>query len=264
MDHSARRNGIRSLLVAGLLAVAGPAAAEPADSDGVNDANNPLTQKSTILLQNYWQPILNGQPSRGADQLLVRGVLPHDALGVPQLFRATLPVAMTYGPDGATAGLGDATIFDLPMFFIDKVKIGVGPLVVVPTSTSRALGAGKWQAGGQMVVSAAHPWGLTAGFVSYQQSFENSLQTITAQPLLFYNLPDGYYLRSSGIATFNLGARTSVLPVGLGLGRVFDRPDGTVVNVYLEPQYSVLQTGRGVPSFQVLLGFNIQFPRGAR
>ena len=60
--------------------------------------------------------------------------------------------------------------------------------------------------------------GLTAGFVSYQKAFDGGAETITAQPLLFYNLSDGYYLRSSGIASFDLVHQTSVVPVGLDSG----------------------------------------------
>ena len=229
--------------------------------DNLNEANNPLAPKAALQLQDYFQPVLNSMPGSGANQQLVRGVLPHEELGIKQVMRATLPVAsLAYGPSQSVTGLGDTTIYDVPVLFIGKMKLGVGPLVIVPTSTSRALGAGKWQVGGQAIVSASHDWGLSAGYVSYQQSFENSLQTISAQPLLFYNLPGGYYLRSSGLASFDLAAHTSVVPVGLGLGRVFQLPNGRVVNLFIEPQYSVVHSGTGVPTFQVFAGFNIQFP----
>jgi len=46
---------------------------------------------------------------------------------------------------------------------------------------------------------------------------------VTAQPLLFYNLGDGFYLRSTGIVSFSLG-QNAVVPVGLGLGSVFELP----------------------------------------
>jgi hypothetical protein len=35
-----------------------------------------------------------------------------------------------------------------------------------------------------------------------------------------------------------------------------------VINTFVEPQYSVLRVGAGVPTFQVFAGFNIQFPLG--
>ena len=33
--------------------------------------------------------------------------------------------------------------------------------------------------------------------------------------------------------------------------------------MFVEPQYSVLRIGSGVPTFQVYVGFNIQFPLGS-
>ncbi len=69
-------------------------------------------------------------------------------------------------------------------------------------------------------------------------------------------------MRSSGITTIDFGRQRAVVPVGLGLGRVKRLEDGNVLNLYLEPQYSVVQSGPGQPSFQVFAGFNIQFPPG--
>jgi hypothetical protein len=255
----------KAMLVALLVAVplAAGAQTDSSSDNAQNAGNNPLTAKKAIDAQDYFQPVLNGQPGSGANQGILRGVLPHETLGLPQIARASLPVVDTaYGPTGSVTGLGDLTVFDVPVFSIDKVKVGAGPLLVVPTSTSRALGDGKWQGGAQTIASAPHAWGLTAGFVSYQKAFDGGAETITAQPLLFYNLSDGYYLRSSGIASFDLVHQTSVVPVGLGLGRVVPLANGRVVNAFVEPQYAVLQTGAGVPTFQVFVGFNIQFPLG--
>lgn len=241
------------------LVVPGAVAAE--DSGGLqNDANNPLTPKMAVMAHNYVQPILSGQPDSGTNQLFMRGVLPHDALGIEQLMRASLPViSNAWSPDRASNGIGDLTVFDMAIYRFDRNKVGIGPLFVAPTASTPALGSGKWQGGVQTVISLPHKWGLTSALTSYQQSFDGSLQTLTVQPLIFYNLDNGYYLRSTGISTFDLG-RSSVVPVGLGLGRVFPRPDGKVVNLFIEPQYSVIQTGIGVPSFQVFAGMVLQIP----
>ena len=244
--------------IAATLALTLPAAAEP--SHDQNSANNPLEPKAAIQMQDYVQPILSGLPWTGANQFYLRGVLPHDALGVKQLARASMPVvANAWGPENSWNGIGDLTIFDMAVVDFGKRRIGAGPLVVAPTASTPALGYGRWQLGVQTVMSMPHDWGLTSMLSAYQQSFDGVVKTLTLQPLLFVNLADGYYLRSSGIATFNLGLN-SVVPVGLGLGRVFQRPNGRVVNVFVEPQYSVVQTGIGVPSFQVFAGVNLQFP----
>lgn len=247
-------------LLAALLAL--PAAAQAQDN-AQNDGNDPLTPKAALQLQDYFQPFLNGQTGSGANQTNVRGVLPHDAFGVPQFARASFPaLASAWGPAGSETGIGDLTIFDVPVFFANGVKFGVGPLVVVPTATSTALGDRRWQLGGQGIASARHAWGLTAALAAYQQSFDRQSQSLTFQPLLFYNLDDGYYLRSSGIVAFDFAHRTTVVPIGIGLGRVIPLPSGRILNFFIEPQYSVIRSGDGVPTFQVYAGFNVQFPLG--
>ena len=228
-----------------------------------NVANNPLTDIPAIQVQKYLQPVMSGQPGSGADQPFLRGILPHDTFGWPQLIRASLATGTTvWGPAGTESGLGDLTLFDVPLFQLANAKLGIGPLLIVPTATSPALGERKWQAGVQGVVSAPYDWGLAAALVAYQQAFDGSARSLTVQPFLFYNLSNGFYLRSSGITTIDFGRQRAVVPVGLGLGRVSRLGDGNVLNMYLEPQYSVVQSGIGQPSFQVFAGFNIQFPPG--
>lgn len=255
-----RHRSIRALWRAvAALALAAPTAAAGKD-DAQNEANDPLTPKMAFQVHDYAQPVLSDRPESGAHQLYLRHILPHDTFGFDQIARASLPlIANAWGPHGAWNGIGDLTVYDMAIAYLDGIKLGGGPLVVAPTASAPALGSGKWQAGVQTVVSASHDWGLSALLSSYQQAFDGNLQTLTLQPLLFFNLADGYYLRSTGISTFNLG-RNSVVPVGLGLGRVFERSDGRVVNVFVEPQYSVVQTGSGVPSFQVFTGVVLQFP----
>lgn len=246
------------LAITALLALAAlPAAAQQ------NVANNPLTDIPAIQVQNYLQPWLSGLPGSGANQPFLRGIVPHDTFGWRQLLRVSLPAgAAAWGPAGTDAGLGDLTVFDVPLIQLANAKLGIGPLLVVPTATSPALGEGKWQGGAQGVVSAPYAWGLAAGLVAYQQAFDSSARSLTVQPILFYNLPGGLYLRSSGIATVDFGRQTAVVPVGLGLGKVMQLNDGNLLNLYLEPQYSVVQSGLGQPSFQIFAGFNIQFPPG--
>lgn len=240
-----------------LALAAAPAAAQQ------NVANNPLTDIPAIQVQNYLQPVMSGQPGSGADQPFLRGILPHDTFGWPQLMRASLPVGTTvWGPAGTESGLGDLTLFDVPLIQLANAKMGIGPLLILPTATSPALGDRKWQVGAQGVVSAPYDWGLAAALVAYQQAFDGSARSLTVQPFLFYNLPNGFYLRSSGITTIDFGRQRAVVPVGLGLGRVKLLDDGNVLNMYLEPQYSVVQSGIGQPVFQVFAGFNIQFPPG--
>ncbi len=237
-------------------------------SGDVNAANNPLTPKVTINLQDYFLPSLNRLDGRSGNQFLLRGLVPSDAFGVPQLIRFTLPVVTSPAfPSGTDTGLGDFALFDLVMIPSKPVAFGIGPLLVAPTASSRSLGAGKWQAGLAGVAVAPQHWGILAALVTWQHSFAGddlrpTTQVLTAQPILTYNLPHGFYLRSSGIWTFDFGNHTSVVPVGLGAGKVWAFGHGNTVNAFVEPQYSVIRSGVGVPTWQVFAGLNLQFAIG--
>ena len=54
-----------------------------------------------------------------------------------------------------------------------------------------------------------------------------------------------------------------VVPFGVGVGKVM-KAGRPVLNVFLEPQFTVMQEGIGQPSFQVFAGINVQFPKGAK
>jgi hypothetical protein len=239
-------------------------AAGTADQE-VNAANNPLTPKITVNIQDYFTPVLNREPGRQSNEFLLRGVLPLDTGGVPQLLRVTLPTLTnpTF-PNGNATGLGDFSIYDLVILPIKGITVSVGPVLVVPTATSPDTGAGKWQAGAATFVVAQHSWGLTAGLVTYQHSFAGDpsrplASTLTAQPIFTYNLPGAFYLRSTGIWSFDLGGarHTSVIPLGFGIGKVWSLGNLTL-NLFAEPQYSVIRSGIGVPTWQIFAGFNIQ------
>lgn len=244
-----------------LFLVAAQAMAQDGKDNLQNTSNDPLTPKMAFEFHNYAQPVLTDRPASGADQGFFRFVLPHASFGIDQMMRASMPVvASSWDPERAINGVGDFTIFNLAVHYFDDIKTGIGPLLVVPTASSPALGTRKWQAGVEAVVSAPHSWGLTTILASWQQTLDGSnLQTVTAQPLLFFNLPDRFYLRSTGIASFTLG-KNAVVPVGLGLGRVFELPNGASINTFVEPQYSVIQNGPGVAAFQVFAGLVIQLP----
>ena len=244
-----------------LFLVAAQAMAQDGKDNPQNTSNDPLTPKMAFEFHNYAQPVLTDRPASGADQGYFRFVLPHASFGIDQMMRASMPVvASSWDPERAINGVGDFTIFNLAVHYFGDIKTGIGPLLVVPTASSPALGTRKWQAGVEAVVSAPHSWGLTTILASWQQTLDGSgLQTVTAQPLLFFNLPDRFYLRSTGIASFTLG-RNAVVPVGLGLGRVFELPNGASINTFVEPQYSVIQNGPGVAAFQVFAGLVIQLP----
>lgn len=235
-------------------------------SSSQNDANNPLTPKVTLNLHDYYVPSLIGVPDREANQLLFRGLMPFKVLGVPQLFRFTLPVVTSPTfPNGSDTGFGDLTIFDLIPFASKPVELAAGPLFVAPLGDNPVLGSGKWQAGAAGLALLTPDWGILGGLTTYQHSFSGSDQRddvslLTVQPLLFYNLPSGFYLRSSGIWNFDLENHRWFIPVGFGVGHVTEISDTVTMNVFVEPQYSVLHDddADGFPRWQIFAGINFQ------
>ena len=73
-------------------ALASPAArAQEAGGNATNEANNPLTAKITVNLQDYYTPSFYGPLNSDANSLLLRGLIPMNLGGLPQLLRFTLP-----------------------------------------------------------------------------------------------------------------------------------------------------------------------------
>ncbi|MGQ3292992.1 MAG: hypothetical protein ACT6U0_12365, partial [Shinella sp.] len=109
-----------ALAVAVTLALVGTAAIAQEHED-INSANNPLTPKITINFHDYFIPSFIDLPEdKHANQFLLRGLIPSDAFGLPQLVRFTLPIATSPdGTDGYVTGVGDLTLIDL--FVLPKV-----------------------------------------------------------------------------------------------------------------------------------------------
>jgi len=235
-----------------------PAPAPPAPSNETT-ANNPLSLVPAVQVQNYYQPVLKGEG--GSTQPYLRAIVPFDGFGGRNLMRISLPAGtMVWDDKGREAGLGDLTLFSVRVFKLSETAgIGVGPLLVVPTATNASLGPRNWQAGVQGTFSAHYPWGLLAGLLGYQQTLGGASNTLTAQPFIFRNIGAGFYLRSSAIATLDTSNGSGVLPLGFGLGKVTRLRGPHLLNIYLEPQYSLLASGDAQPRFQLFAGFNLQF-----
>jgi hypothetical protein len=78
------------------------------------------------------------------------------------------------------------------------------------------------------------------------------------QPFAFYQLGEGWYVRSSAVSTYDFETGNYAVPLGLGLGKVF-QTDRAVINAFVEPQYTVAHEGDGQPEWGVFAGLNFQF-----
>ena len=230
-------------------------------------ANNPLANFMAFNVHDYYIGEITDS-DEDANQLWFRYARPLTFGDIHWQMRASLPVN-TY-PTGANAshqtGLGDLNAF--AAWLIDtgvkNMSLGFGPQVTRPTATESAVGSEQWSAG---FVNTMFYYGwkrFQVGYLlSWQASFAGDDERADVnlgafQPFLFYQLGQGWYLRSTGVMAYNFDNDTYSVPIGFGLGKVIPTPK-VVFNVFVEPQYSVADEGAGWPEWQVFIGLNSQF-----
>jgi hypothetical protein len=79
------------------------------------------------------------------------------------------------------------------------------------------------------------------------------------------NLRAAFYLRSTASWSFDVEHDNWFIPFGLGAGWVWKLGDGTTVNVFGEPQFTVAHHENNdgpSPHWQYFMGVNLQFPLG--
>ncbi|MGO4416047.1 MULTISPECIES: hypothetical protein [Cupriavidus] len=145
------------------------------------------------------------------------------------------------------------------------MQVGVGPLLTMPTATDASLGTGKWQAGVAAVIVDPTPARLIGALIQWQHSFAGqssrpAVQGLTVQPFGIFNLPGGWYIRSTGVWSFDLQRGSYYIPIGMGAGKAW-KEGKTIFNAFIEPQYTVAHDGNGVPQWTVFAGLNMTFGR---
>lgn len=227
------------------------------------DANNPLSTKISLNFHNYIVPIVSGTDAT-INTFYVRYAQPLAKGRI--LIRASLPVTTSVSttPGLSTTGLGNTNIFATYSFISNpKAILGVGPFMLFPGTGGKGYDA--WQVGAALVSffipSAIFQWG---GLVTWQISVGGNdyANLLTTQPFCMFQIGGGFYLRSSGIWTFDLASGNIAIPLGLGIGKVFSGTKGTVFNAFIEPQFTVYNKGDGNLNFQLFFGFNNQFSMG--
>jgi hypothetical protein len=101
------------------------------------------------------------------------------------------------------------------------------------------------------------------GILTWQHAFagEHSrpdAQVVTIQPITTLSVGRGYYVRSSGIWSFDISDDKNLIPVGIGFGKVFKSGD-VIVNAFIEPQFTVYHYGTALPSIQLYTGLYFLF-----
>jgi hypothetical protein len=260
--RAAQYFAVLALAIALCCAVRG---ATVAGADEVNKSNNPLNPAPSLSVQDTYVDDYYDADFTSNDFLLRFATLlpPTGFLKVPQLIRTTVPIS-TRPDDGGGYGtaLGDISVFDILVLKTKGTQLGVGPLLTLPTATMRETGTGKWQGGLAAIMAHVETKMVMFGLVQWQASFagdddRSHVNTLTVQPGLIFNLPNAWYLRSTGIWSFDLNEHHYYVPFGVGAGRVL-KHNGTLYNLFLEPQWTVAHDGV-YPKFGVFAGVNITF-----
>lgn len=260
--------------------IALPASAANEDGDGIIEpgedataelaraAQNPVASMISVPFQNNMN--FNFGPLEKTQNILnIQPVIPFELTDDWNLITRTIvPVvsqpAFTPAQD-RKFGLGD-TVFTAFLSPKDSGQLiwGVGPVLLLPTSTDDRLGAGEWGAGPSAVVLTVQgPW-VVGSLFSNVWSFtgDEQVNLFTWQYFVNYNLDDGWYLTSAPVITANWEAdsgNTWTVPFGGGVGKIF-RIGKQPMNVSAAAYYNVEKPDFGA-DWQMRFQVQFLFPK---
>jgi hypothetical protein len=217
---------------------------------------DPLTTLPQIFLKDAYSPANFGTHLQ-TNQTVLRAIIPrlprYSLFPFIQLIRPTFTmVTVPSSRGGSCTELGDTQVFDLAVLpwpnENTNLKIGVGPMLVFPTATSKSAGQGSWQAGPAFAAAySGIPW-LLMGFLfqnpisfAYTSPDRRPQSTIVFQPVLLLHLWRRWYVRSAA-ASWLISWRhhsPTTLPLSLGVGRVLVRPGLPPLNFFVSGQWTV-------------------------
>jgi len=189
---------------------------------------NPVSAMYSLPLQN--NTIFGNDPfNRVQNVLNIQPVIPI-SLGenINLINRIVFPIITqpSSTEDVSTSGTGDISYSAfLTPAKASKVIWGVGPVLQLPTSSSREFGSGEFGIGPSMVaLSMIEKWvvGILANNVwTFGDVSENKFMF---QYFVNYNLPKAWYLVTAPILTANWNVASDqrwIVPFGGGVGKIF-------------------------------------------
>ena len=257
-----------------------PALAANEDGDGIIETGENETDELARAAQNPVASMISvpfqsntnfnfGPQEKTQNVLNIQPVIPFELSEDWNLITRTIvPVvsqpALTPEQD-REFGLGD-TLFSAFLSPKDSGQLiwGVGPALLLPTSTDDQLGAGEWGAGPSAVVLTIRgPW-VVGSLFSNVWSFtgDEQVNLFTWQYFVNYNLDDGWYLTSAPVITADWEAdsdNTWTVPFGGGFGKIF-RIGNQPMNASLATYYNVEKPDFGA-DWQIRAQLQFLFPK---
>jgi len=235
-----------------------------APPDLVRQANAPISSILQVRLQDSYAPQFEGLHGQGNTfSIALTMPLPEfRLLPVPQLSLLQLPVAVTL-PGGLT-GLGDLRLTNIAVLDTGpRVLWGVGATLVFPTATTPETGQGKWQAGPAAAIAITPENWLLGVLAQNPISFAGdrdrpAVNALYLTPFVVYQLGSGWFIRSQPQMVFNWKSGKQVLPLDLGVGRVFTI-GRQQVNLFVEPFWNISHDGPA-PRYGITVGVSLLYP----
>ena len=231
-------------------------------------ATNPLAFVTKLQFQpNYTIK------DNGGDQLVMisRIMQPSKSIGLPfikskdpskiyTIYRLEAPIVSQTFPNnvGDATGLSDFILIDVIAFKQKKGLFGIGPALIMPTASSKFLGAGKWSAG-LAGVYMTKAFGLTLGilgqqFVSFAGDSQRADQNyMLFQPIITKIFKKGYFMNFSPIMKFDWETSDYNIPLGVNFGKAFAKN----LSMFIGGEYVVSGPNQG--DFTIRLNINAMF-----
>jgi len=144
---------------------------------------------------------------------------------------------------------------------------GVGPVILIPTSSNDRLGVGEWGGGpAAVVLTIRGPWVVGSLFNNVWSSTNDAgtkVNMFTWQPFINYNFGDGWYAVTSPIITANWEADNDnkwTVPLGGGFGRIFKIGD-QAINAHVQAFYLAESPDNIDADWQLRFQLQFLFPK---
>lgn len=264
---------LRALILGALVGWAIGADAASIDADAtstppqrnlVKAANAPISDVFQLRIQDSYVPEF--EDIRGTGNMVTIGVtmpLPkYRLLRFPQLSLLSIPAAITL-PGGST-GFGDVRFLDIAVLDAGReILWGVGPSLVFPSATEIGMGQGKWQAGPAAAIAYVPERWLLGVLAQNPISFagdraREDVNAMLLQPFATYQLGHGWFVRSQPLMAFNWKSGKQLIPLDLGVGRVFGIA-GQHVSCFIEPFWNLAHDGPA-PAYGITVGAALLYP----